>query len=105
MRTKMRLKLLAAGKPTAISPTVFTVRPGRPRRTLNLCPAEVCSKEEPTAAEDKKCKANPIPRPIAWADAHQNYDQSQLRTRPMAVASVQLKCPSFTRRPRGKFYS
>src|SRR5258707_931302 len=34
MRTKMRLKLLAAGKPTAISPTVLTVRPGRPRRTI-----------------------------------------------------------------------
>src|SRR5207249_5883414 len=41
-RTKMRLKLLAAGKPPAISPAGRDLaRPGRPRRTTPL-PAEVC---------------------------------------------------------------
>src|SRR6266478_6609109 len=37
MRTKMRLKLLAAGIPTATSPDgADPARPGRPRRTLSM---------------------------------------------------------------------
>jgi len=43
MRTKMRLKLLAAGTPTATSPDgADPARPGRPRRTT-LCPSRSVS--------------------------------------------------------------
>src|SRR5204863_10143730 len=50
-RTKMRLKLLAAGTPTATSPDgADPARPGRPRRTPSLSqPKCLCPASSPRA--------------------------------------------------------
>src|SRR6266704_6323708 len=57
-RTKMRLKLLAAGRPTATSPDgADPARPGRPRRITSSCTAEV-SLTEPAALKQLVAAAN-----------------------------------------------